>query len=168
MQKHPVQKKLTQMVRLNRTRLDYLEKFQQMIDEYNAGSVNIEEQFNRLVEFARTLTREEQRTISEELTEEELALFDLLTKPDLALSEKDQKQVKKVASELLQTLKTEKLVLDWRKRQQARAAVRLCIEEQLDQLPEAFSTELYQQKCEQAYQHVYESYFGGGSSIYAA
>lgn len=163
-----VQKKLTQMVRLNRTRLDYLEKYQQMIEEYNAGSVNIEEQFNRLVEFARALTQEEQRTISEELTEEELALFDLLTKPDLALSEKDQKQVKKVASELLQTLKKEKLVLDWRKKQDMRAAVKLCIEERLDHLPEAFSTELYQQKCDQAYQHVYESYFGGGSSIYAA
>lgn len=46
--------------------------------------------------------------------------------------------------------------------------VRLCIEEKLEHLPEAFSPELYQQKCEQTYLHVYESYFGGGQSIYAA
>jgi type I restriction enzyme R subunit len=100
-----VQKKLTQMVRLNRTRLDYLEKFQQMIDDYNAGSVNVEEQFNRLVEFARTLTQEEQRTIAEELTEEELALFDLLTRPALELSDKDQKQIKKVVEARIQQQK---------------------------------------------------------------
>ncbi len=37
--------------------------------------------------------------------------------------------------DLLETLKNEKLVLDWRKRQQSRAVVRLSIEEILDRLP---------------------------------
>jgi type I restriction enzyme, R subunit len=66
------------------------------------------------------------------LTEEELAVFDLLTKPEIAMTQKDRNQVKKVARELLQTLKHEKLVLDWRAKQQSRAAVRLAIEETLD------------------------------------
>ena len=34
--------KLGQMVKLNRTRMDFLEEFQRMIDEYNAGSSNEE------------------------------------------------------------------------------------------------------------------------------
>src|SRR6266571_3035847 len=34
--------KLSQMVALNRSRMDYLEHFQQMIDEYNSGAVNVE------------------------------------------------------------------------------------------------------------------------------
>src|SRR5690606_16521941 len=46
---------LLQMVRVNPTRIDYLERFQQMIDEYNAGSVNVEEFFKRLMEFAQSL-----------------------------------------------------------------------------------------------------------------
>jgi len=68
--------------------------------------------------------------------------------------------------ELLQKLSAEKLVLDWRKRQQTRAAVRVCIEETLDQLPRVYTPELFQQKCDLTYQHVYDSYFGSGGSIY--
>jgi len=52
------------------------------------------------------------------LTEEELALFDLLTKPDPKLTKKQEVEVKKVAQGLLTKLKREKLVLDWRKKQQ--------------------------------------------------
>jgi type I restriction enzyme R subunit len=57
-------------------------------------------------------------------------------------------------------------VLDWRKRQQTRALVRLCIEEVLDSLPEVFREDLWRKKCDLAYQHVYDSYFGEGRSIY--
>ncbi|CCF83427.1 type I restriction endonuclease subunit R [Nitrolancea hollandica] len=157
---------LTQMVQRNRSRLDFLERFQKLIDEYNAGSMNVEEFFNRLIEFAQGLNAEDQRGIAEQLTEEELAIFDLLTRPAVILTKKEEQQVKKVARELLTTLKGGKLVLDWRKRQQSRAAVRVCIEEMLDQLPDAYTSELYEQKCELTYQHIYDSYFGQGRSIY--
>jgi type I restriction enzyme R subunit len=75
-------------------------------------------------------------------------------------------QVKKIAHELLETLKQEKLVLDWRKRQQSRAEVRLAIEETLDQLPAVYDKSLFQAKCDRVYQHVYDSYYGEGRSIY--
>ncbi|MEP0857961.1 type I restriction enzyme endonuclease domain-containing protein [Trichocoleus sp. DQ-U1] len=64
--------------------------------------------------------------------EEELAIVELLTKPDISLTEKEKLEVKKVALELLSTLKPEKLVLDWRRRQQSKAAVKVAIEEILD------------------------------------
>jgi len=159
--------KLRRMVRLNRTRMDYLERFQQMIDEYNAGSINIEEFFKQLVAFAQTLNEEEQRSIAEQLSEEELAIFDLLTKPDMQLSEQERQQVKKVARELLETLEREKLVLDWRKRQQSRAGVRLAVERILDKLPQCFTQKLYQLKCDLMYQHIYDSYYGLGQSVYS-
>jgi type I restriction enzyme R subunit len=164
-----INRKLQQMVRLNRQRMDYMQQFQQMIEEYNAGSRNAELFFSELIEFTRRLTGEEQRHLAENLNEEELAMFDLLVgKPPLALTAKERKQVKLAARKLLETLKAEKLTLDWRKRQQARAAVRVAIEEILDQqLPETYTPEVYQQKCEVVYQHVYESYFGGGRSIYS-
>jgi type I restriction enzyme R subunit len=159
--------KLQEMVRLNRTRMDYLEKFQQMIDEYNAGSVNAEEHFRRLVEFSKTLNAEERRGIVEGLSEEELAVYDLLLKAEVKLTAKEAKQVKKVARELLGRLKDERLVLDWRKKQRARAAVRQCIEQMLDRLPPAYSDRVYEQACERAYLHVYDSYFGEGKSLYS-
>jgi type I restriction enzyme R subunit len=166
--KGAVASKLSKMVRLNKTRTDYLEKFQRMIEEYNAGSYNIEEFFKRLTAFAQSLNEEDRRAIAEHLTEEELAIFDLLTKPDMKLSKKEEQAVKKAARDLLQTLKQEKLVLDWRKRQQSRAAVRLTIEKVLeDELPAAFTVPIFQQKCEAVYQHVYDSYYGENRSLYA-
>jgi type I restriction enzyme, R subunit len=69
--------------------------------------------------------------------------------------------------DLLDKLKQEKLVLEWRSRQQSKAAVRLTIEEELDDLPNAYSKPLYNAKCDLIYQHVFDSYFGGGQSVYA-
>ena len=117
--------------------------------------------------FTRELNEEDRRTIAEGLSEEELAVFDLLTRPDMHLSDRQKGEVKKVARELLATLKERQLVLDWRRRQQARAAVRVTIEDLLDHgLPEPFSSEIYQAKCELVYEHVYDSYYGQGRSIY--
>ncbi|MCT7950741.1 type I restriction endonuclease subunit R [Ancylothrix sp. C2] len=161
-----INKKLTQMVRLNKGRLDYLDKFEQMINQYNADSCNVEGFFADLVEFAKEINLEDKRALSENLEEEELATFDLLTQADIVLSEKKKQEVKKVAKELLDTLKREKLVLDWRRRQQSKAAVKVTIEDILDRLPESYSAEEYQRKCEEVYQHIYESYSGAGQSIY--
>ena len=165
--KGSIENKLGQMITINRTRIDFQEKFQKMIDEYNSGAYNIEVFFEKLIEFARGLEEEEKRAIRENVSEEELVVFDLLTKPELNLSKKEVQEVKKVAKDLLETLKNEKLVLDWRKKQQSRASVRLTIETVLDELPRAFTKELYKQKCDIIYQHVYDSYFGPNSSIFA-
>nr|MBC8362795.1 type I restriction endonuclease subunit R [Candidatus Desulfatibia profunda] len=167
--KGTVAQKLMAMVRLNRTRMDYLERFQAMIDAYNSGSLNAEEFFQQLVAFARSLNEEEQRAVGEQLDEEELALFDLLTKPKVDMSKTDRDKVKSTARELLATLKAGKLVLDWRKRQQARAEVRVTIEKLLDQgLPRAYTPELFDQKTTAVFQHVYDAYYGAGRSVYAA
>jgi type I restriction enzyme, R subunit len=162
-----INSKLRVMLHLNKTRMNYYEQFQRLIDEYNSGASNADELFAQLVSFAQNLTQEEQRGIAENLSEEELALFDLLTRPDMKLSSEEKKQVKGVAQELLDTLKAERLVLDWRKKQQTRAFVQLTIEQVLDKLPEAYSTEMYRQKCGLVYQHVYDSYYEAGKSIYS-
>jgi type I restriction enzyme R subunit len=87
-------------------------------------------------------------------------------KPAPGLTEKERKQVKKVASDLLQILKREKLVLDWRKKEMTRPGVRQTIEIMLDYLPEVFDKPLYEQKCDAVYQHVYDAYWGQGRSVY--
>lgn len=162
-----IESKLKWMVQLNKSRMDYLEKFQQMIDEYNSSAINIELFFSRLVNFAQTLNEEEKRGIAESLSEEELAIFDILTKPEMTLSKAEKGQVKKAAQELLKTLRTEKLVLDWRKRQQTRAQVFLAIEDAFNKgLPEKYSTPIFNEKCRLVYEHVYDSYYGEGKSVY--
>ena len=158
--------KLTWMVKLNHTRINLLEEFQRMIDEYNSGAANVEAFFAKLMAFARKLDAEDRRGIAEQLTEEELVIFDLLTKPSVELTKLEERDVKRVAKTLLETLKREKLVLDWRKQQTTRAGVRITIETLLDELPRAYSKAVYEQKCDAIYQHFYDSYRGQGQSLY--
>ena len=161
-----INRKLSQMMRLNKTRMDYQEKFEQMIAAYNEAAINVDVWFEQLIALAGELNEEEQRTIAEKLSEEELTVFDLLTRPALDLTEAERSKVKTVSKKLLKILKQEKLVLDWRKREQSRAAVKITVETILDELPECYTKDVYNQKCEVVYQHIYESYYGEGNSIY--
>src|ERR1017187_10263631 len=138
---------ITALVRLNPMRVDLVERFEKPLADYNAGSMNTEAFFQELLAFKKTLTEEEARALSEGLDEEHLAVFDLLMRPAPELSEAEKLQVKKVADDLLATLKRDKIVLDWRKQQATRAAVRVAVRETLDRLPEAFTRELYAHKC---------------------
>jgi type I restriction enzyme R subunit len=159
--------KLRQMIKLNSSRLDYHKKFETLIEVYNSGSANVDYSYKELIEFAKELKKEDERAIMENLTEEELSLFDKLKKPDL--TEKEKIQVKNVAKELLATLKAEKLVLDWRKKQQAVASVKKEIEDELDKgLPDSYDAEMYEEKCNAVFQHIYDSYAGDSHSIYEA
>src|SRR5207248_3218134 len=130
------------LTRLNPTRVDLAQRFQKLLDDYNAGSINVQTFFDELVKFSHALDDEEARALAHGLTEEQQAVFDLLMRPDPGLSADEERQVKRIAEELLATLKR-KLVLDWRKEQQTRAAVRLTVEETLDRLPEKFTRQLY-------------------------
>ncbi len=165
-----IEEKLESMVKRNKSRTNYYEKFQRLIDDYNAGSMNVDILFDRLIKFVtEELNVEEQRHIAEQLSEEELAIFDLLRRPDIALSEKEQADVKRVVRELLETLKREKLVLDWRKKQQTQAAVRKTVRDMFNAaLPPSYTKEICDETYAAVYQHIYDSYYGMDRSVYAA
>ncbi|HEY2969447.1 MAG TPA: type I restriction enzyme endonuclease domain-containing protein, partial [Casimicrobiaceae bacterium] len=164
--KAAVRAQLERMVRFNPTRADYLEKFQELIDAYNSGSRNIEEIFRDLVALTGVLTEEQGRHVREHLSEEELTIFDILTRPGPTLTTEERDEVKKVARQVLERLNA-LLVLGWRQKAQARAGVRLAIEDGLDEgLPRAYTKETYQTKCNALFEHVYESYMGDGKSSY--
>jgi len=118
--KAAIRAQLERLIRINKTRTDFQAKFEELIESYNAGSLNIEGLFNELVALSRTLSEEQQRHVREHMTEEELVIFDILTRPAPELSTQERAELKKVAKQLLGRLK-ELLVLDWRKRQAARA-----------------------------------------------
>jgi type I restriction enzyme R subunit len=163
--KAAIRAQLDKLIRLNRTRADYLAKFEELIDSYNSGSRNIQELFEELLVFARALTEEEQRHVREKLTEDELTVFDLLTRPGPDLSSDEREEVKKVARQLLDRLQNI-LVLNWRQKAQARAQVRLAIEDALDEgLPSAYTPELYRQKCSALFEHVFETFANSESRV---
>jgi len=162
--KAAIRAQLGRMIEVNPTRGDYLAKFEELIETYNAGSRNIEQLFHELVVLTQALSEEQQRGVREHLSQEELTVFDILTRPGPELAPEERDQVKIVARTLLEKVKAA-IVLDWRQRAQARAQVRLTIEDTLDEgLPKPYSRELYRQKVSAVFEHVFESYGGDGVS----
>ncbi|HNT30326.1 MAG TPA: DUF3387 domain-containing protein, partial [bacterium] len=161
-----LQDRVNRMFEMNRTRIDLVEKFKTMIDEYNAGSHSLEEIYQDLLDFAQKLDEEDARAVREGLeNEEELVIYDLLTKPEPKLNKQEQAEVKKVARALLPKLK-ELLVLGWRAKEYARAQVQVAIEETLDLLPPVYDKRLFDQKTNSIFSHVFDAYEGEFDSIY--
>jgi len=165
-----IRRRVNGLVEKNRTRMDYLERFEDLISDYNAGSLNQEEFLRQLQEFSARLDDEEERHVREGLSEEELAIFDLLTKPDMELTRDERDQVKQASRDLISRLKEEKLKIDWRKHQQTRADVQVTIERTLDnELPiDPYDQEVFMEKCNAVFQHISESYAGPDENVYAA
>jgi len=165
--KAAIRAKLEMLIRLNRTRTDFAEMFEALVESYNAGSRNIEQLFEELLKLSNTLDEEQERHVRENLTEEELVIFDILTRPAPDLTTDERAELKKVARQLLARLK-QLLVLNWRQKAAARAALRLAIEDTLDSgLPPAYAPDLYRQKCSAVFEHVYESYPERNAGVYA-
>ncbi|HEY2708605.1 MAG TPA: type I restriction endonuclease subunit R [Caulobacteraceae bacterium] len=149
---------LAKMVAANPMRARLLEKFQKLIADYNAGSTAAEEFLTQLLSFVGELDEEDRRGIREGLSDEELAIFDILTKPEPELNVDERDAVKQIAKDMLDKLKSEKLILDWRLKERAKAAVRVAIQQSLDALPPAYADEIWADKVGRTYQWVFERY----------
>ena len=165
--KAAIRAQLDKMIQLNHTRADFAEKFEALIESYNAGSRSIEELFDELVKLSNSLNDEQDRHVRENMSEEELVVFDILTRPAPELTAEERAEVKKAARELLARLKA-LLVLNWRQKSTARSQLKLAIEDTLDSgLPRAYTPELYNLKCSAVFEHVYESYPERNAGVYA-
>jgi type I restriction enzyme R subunit len=128
-----------------------------LIDDYNYGSMTVEDLLKNLVDLAKDLSVEETRAVSENLSEYELAIFDLLCKENLTKPEIQ--QVKNASKELLYNLR-DKLVPGWREFDPLRSGVKIAISNVIyPKLPERVYSEI---ECKtlsiEIYQFVYERY----------
>jgi len=157
--------RLEASARRNPTRLDLVAKLRDLIESYNADSLNVDETLKRLQALARQLSEDEQRTAREGLSEPELAVFDLLTRPDPVLTDEQRADVKQIARELMEHI-TDRLVLDWRKKAETREAARVLVRDVLDDLPDAYDPETWQRKTDAVFNHIFASYYDDGGSVY--
>lgn len=165
-----IENKLEQMLKENPLRVEFYERYKEIIDAYNAGKSleNTVKAFDDLNDFVRDLSVEEQRAVRENLGDQEvLAIFDLLTKGK-ELNNEDVKKVKKVAKDTLDKLKVEKLSIErWRESREVIAQVKIVIHENMLHLPiESYSDEDVDTKATDVYQHIFASYRGGNDSVY--
>lgn len=157
--KEVIEKKLLKMLMQNPTRTDFQKHYEEIVEEYNKEKdrVTIEATFEALLKLADALSEEEQRAVREGLSEESLALFDLLLKPNL--SKQEINQIKKVAEGLYNTLKAELArIQDFAAKQGTRDEIKIRIKDFLwDEktgLPESFRPEEVEEKAERIFTHI--------------
>lgn len=153
-----VEQKLEQMLRENPLRLEFYERYKEIVEEYNNGKSDIELQrsFESLTQFIQQLSGEEKRAFQENLDQPTLSIFDLLVKGK-KLTDGEKEMVKKVAIETLETLQREKLnIPNWKESREIRSGVKTTIYDQLLWLPEEkYTDEDVSLRSIQVYQHVY-------------
>jgi type I restriction enzyme, R subunit len=151
--------KLKQMLVQNKTRGSFLANFQKIIDDYNSGSLSIDQAYELLIKQAEELSEEQQRAAKNEMTEAEQELFDLLKKEKL--TKEEEKSVRLAAHNLLEKLfdaKNKILIQEWWKEKATQEIVKREIQIVLaDLLPkESYDRMVFSQKVDIAFQHFYE------------
>jgi type I restriction enzyme R subunit len=127
-----VEKKLADMLARNPSRMDYYKKYQAIISDYNREKdrATVEETFAHLVELVSEMDEELKRHVREGLSEEELALFDMLLKD--SLSKTDREKLKQASKGLLAALKERLAEMPkWTKNAATQADVRIFILDKL-------------------------------------
>jgi type I restriction enzyme, R subunit len=154
-----IERKLEQMMRRNVTRINFAQRFQEIIDRYNVGGSANENHYNDMLNFARGMRDEDERHVRLGLTEDELELFDLLKKEKMTRAETQ--KVKLAAKSLLHRLLEEHprvLIQDWHKDAQTQTIVKFAVERVLhENLPESYDPVLFKKKCDNVYDVIFDS-----------
>ena len=154
-----VEEKLAQMLALNPMRMDYQQKYEEIVADYNREKdrVTVEETFRRLTELMEELDAEQRRAVEEGLSEDELALFDLLKKDDLGRAARE--RVKQASRDLLTAINERLKDLDrfWEK-EQTKADIKVFIlDEVYASLPTPpFTPEEKEAVAAEVYTHVWQ------------
>lgn len=158
-----VEQKLEQMLKENPLRMEFYERYKEIVEAYNNGKseAELKRSFEQLTAFVQTLSKEEKRAFTENLDEPTLSIFDLLIQ-NKELSKSEREQVKKVAKDTLEKLQNEKLnIPNWKESREMKAGIKTTIYDQLLWLPEdKYTDEEVSLKSLAVYQHVYSyAYF---------
>lgn len=160
-----VEQKLADMLARNPMRMDYQVKYEGIIADYNSEKdrTTIEETFRRLVELVRSLDDEQERAARENLSDDELAMFDLLKRDDLTKA--DRERVKQASREMLASVKARLAELDrfWEKEQTKGEVEAFILDEIFVKLPSPpFTPEEKKLVADNVYAHVWQQAMSGG------
>lgn len=151
-----IEEALKQMINKNCGRIKFSERFKGIIDRYNAGGSENEDYYELLLQLIKDMKKESERPNEMGLTEEELEIFDLLTKGKKLTTAEEQKVILS-AKNLFQRLSSSRnslFVADWYKDEQPKAKVKDVIMEALDaDLPDSYGKEVFNAKTDLLLNH---------------
>lgn len=157
-----VQIRLEKMLSVNPSRIDYYDRYMQIIEEYNSEQdrSTIEKTFMELMNLAQSMSEEQQRYVREGFSsDEELSIYDLLFSENLSKS--DIEKIKKVSVDLLSKIKERIAGMDhWTDKQETRAAVEVLIRDVLfEEIPDSMFNRLEAYR-KAIFEHIYTHYKG--------
>ena len=158
-----VERKLLLLLAQNPTRMDYEVKYREIVAAYNQDKdrATIEEIFAQLMALSLSMDDEQRRAVREGLSENELAIFDLMQKTTLAATERE--RIKQSSRELLAELLRIIAPLDqWTEKEQTRAEVETVILDRVFLLPEPpYTPDDKDAMAKMLYEHVWQQSMGG-------
>ncbi len=159
-----VEQRLAQMLARNPTRMDYYQRYQAIVADYNREKdrATVEDTFAQLLDLVAGMDAEGRRAAAEGLSPDELALFDLLFKEPMAKA--DRERLKQASRGLLAALRDLlRPMPDWTRTAATQAEVKMFILDDLYRtLPRpAFSDADADQVAESVYDYVWQRSLGG-------
>ncbi len=158
-----LQERLAEMLALNPSRINFYERYQEIIESYNQEQdrASIEKLFEELMDLTKKLSEEEWRYVREGFeNDEQLSMYDLLMKDDLTKAEI--KKIKEVAVELLEKIKSQLATMDHPfEKRETKAAIIITIRDTLwEMLPESYSDESIDSYKDAVFEYVQQRYGG--------
>lgn len=151
-----IDKLLKQLINKNCTRINFSQRYKNIIDRYNAGGSENEDYYEKLLELIEELKKEQARSSFMGLEEEELEIYDLLCK-DRKLTQEEQQMVVLASKNLYQKLREKKdeiMVVDWYKDEQPKQRVINLIQLSLnDDLPDSYDRQVFANKTDLLFRH---------------
>lgn len=156
-----IDQRLDKMLKSNPLRIDYYDKYQKIIEEYNEENKKdkIAIIFENLIKLVSELDEEQKRYIKEGLdSDEELAIFDMLIKD--SLSKDEIKKIKSLAHTILEKVKARIKELDnWRNKEETRSIISVLIRDLLwENMPESYDDISLADYRNRIYEYMYSNY----------
>ncbi len=174
--KEAIEKQLQRMLKQNSSRMDYYARYQQIIQDYNRETdrVTIEQTFEELLKLVQDLSVEDTRAVREGLSEEYLAVFDLLCDSKNDLDTKTRNRIKDIAKSLIEAVKSQlKQLENWRDKEFTKATIKTFIRDYLWSDETGLPVETYDDSdvdnlSNVVFLHVYQQYASANHHSYAA
>ena len=156
-----VEARLAQMLKENPLRINYYERYQEIVEEYNKDNEKdaIAIIFEQLMKLVNDLDAEERRYVREGFNnDEELAIYDLLFKE--TLTKEEIKKVKALSQTLLGKIKERIRELDhWTDKEETCAMIDTMIRDMLyTELPMSYDDNTLNSYRQKIYEYVYTAY----------
>jgi type I restriction enzyme R subunit len=174
--KEAVERQLQRMIQQNPSRIDYYTRYQQVMQNYNRETdrVAIEQTFEELLKLVKDLSEEDTRAVREGLSEEHLAVFDLLCSSKDNLDTRIRNRVKQVAQSLIEAVKSQLQQLEnWRDKESTRATIKSFIYDYLYSEDTGLPVDAYDDSdvdnlSNIVFLHIYQQYKSANKHPYAA